>query len=314
MKFSTKSVFPVLVLGVAIVLSPAGAAGTEEQVLDGRAKTVVVTRCRLKPATCEGTLTVEADSQDHRVEVNFQTVIERKDRRILLGAIGTHSFVRVAYTTVGETRLARSVTVRGDLDEGARVFGSICFACHGSSGDGRGPAGQSMQPRPMDFTDTNYMQRLIDPYLFAVVKHGKATVIDRANPDYLGAISMPAFGGRLSPAQINALVAFVRGFSTGRPQDPTARQIFSANCAVCHGEDGRGRGPAAASLQPAPADFTDAKFMARFSDDTRTLVITKGKLGSIKAGASTMPGFRQNLTDYQIWSVVKFLRTFAATP
>lgn len=314
MKLSSQGVFRVLLVGVAILLGAAATAAAQEATFDGRAKGVVVKHCRLKPATCEGSLTVGADGQDHRVEVTFQTVIERESQRILLGAIGTHSFVRVAYTTEGETRRARTVTVRGDLDEGARVFGSICFACHGSIGDGRGPAGQSMQPRPMDFTDANYMQRLIDPYLFAVVKHGKATVIDRAHPDYLGAISMPAFEGRLSPIQISALVAFVRGFSTGRPQDPTVRQIFSANCAVCHGEDGRGRGPAAGSLQPAPADFTDAKFMARFSDEALVLVITKGKLGSIQAGASTMPGFRQNLSEYQIWSVVKFLRTFAATP
>jgi cbb3-type cytochrome c oxidase subunit III len=314
MKSDIKGMFQVLVAGSAIVLSPAVAALAQEQVIEGRTKTIFVTRCRVAPRTCEGSLTVEADGQDHRIEVDLQTVLERENRQIMLGTFGTHSFVRVTYTTKGGKRLARSVIVKGDLDEGARVFGSICFACHGPSGNGLGPAGQFLQPRPMDFTDANYMQRLTDSYLAAVVKHGKAAVIERRSPDFLGATSRPAFEGRLSPAEVNALVAFVRAFSTGRPQDPSARQLFSANCAVCHGEDGRGRGPTAASLQPAPADFTDTKFMARYSDETLALVITKGKLGSIKAGASTMPGFGQNLTDYQIWSVVKFLRTFGGSP
>lgn len=314
MKSDMKAVFQVLVVGMGIALSPVVAAVAQEQVIEGRTKNVVVTRCRVKPATCEGSLTVEADGQDHRIEVDLQTVLERENRQIMLGTFGTHSFVRVTYTTKGGKRLARSVIVKGDLDEGERVFRSICFACHGLIGNGLGPAGQFLQPRPMDFTDGNYMQRLTDPYLFTVVKHGKAAVMERASPDFLGAISMPAFEGRLSPAEVNALVAFVRAFSTGRPQDEKVRQLFSANCAVCHGEDGRGRGPAAASLQPAPADFTDTKFMARYSDATLALVITKGKLGAIKSGASTMPGFGQALTDYQIWSVAKFLRTFAVRP
>jgi mono/diheme cytochrome c family protein len=36
------------------------------------------------------------------------------------------------------------------------------------------------------------------------------------------------------------------------------KQLYSANCASCHGEDGTGNGPAAAGLNPAPRDFTDS--------------------------------------------------------
>jgi len=36
----------------------------------------------------------------------------------------------------------------------------------------------------------------------------------------------------------------------------SGKQMFSAYCAVCHGEDGKGRGPAASALKKAPADLT----------------------------------------------------------
>jgi len=35
-----------------------------------------------------------------------------------------------------------------------------------------------------------------------------------------------------------------------------AKQMFTAYCAVCHGTDARGNGPAAVALRKAPADLT----------------------------------------------------------
>src|SRR5207247_2426705 len=36
----------------------------------------------------------------------------------------------------------------------------------------------------------------------------------------------------------------------------TGQQIYVQNCLVCHGVQGRGDGPAARALRPAPADLT----------------------------------------------------------
>lgn len=40
------------------------------------------------------------------------------------------------------------------------------------------------------------------------------------------------------------------------PVAPTGRDIFMERCAVCHGEDGKGNGPAVGSLTIPPADLT----------------------------------------------------------
>src|SRR5471032_1727814 len=39
-------------------------------------------------------------------------------------------------------------------------------------------------------------------------------------------------------------------------QASDAKQMFATYCAVCHGKEGKGNGPAAASLTKVPADLT----------------------------------------------------------
>jgi high-affinity iron transporter len=52
------------------------------------------------------------------------------------------------------------------------------------------------------------------------------------------------------------------------PNYDGAKLIYTQNCAQCHGESGKGDGPGRASMNPktpAPANFTDAEFMAGLS-------------------------------------------------
>ena len=41
------------------------------------------------------------------------------------------------------------------------------------------------------------------------------------------------------------------------------KSLYDRTCAYCHGYDGRGNGPAAAFLLPAPRDFSDGVYMFR---------------------------------------------------
>ncbi|MGA7668936.1 MAG: CopD family protein [Nitrolancea sp.] len=82
----------------------------------------------------------------------------------------------------------------------------------------------------------------------------------------------------------------------------TGQSIFSQNCVECHGENGFGDGPKAASLNPPPADFH-----ARHLDDHTDLQLFQWIQNGIPGTA--MPSFKGKLTDDQIWNLVNFVRS-----
>jgi mono/diheme cytochrome c family protein len=43
-------------------------------------------------------------------------------------------------------------------------------------------------------------------------------------------------------------------------QSSRGQQIFNDKCAMCHGRDGKGNGPASSAFSPSPADFNSAAF------------------------------------------------------
>lgn len=91
--------------------------------------------------------------------------------------------------------------------------------------------------------------------------------------------------------------------ATAMAQDTAAgERIYVANCMACHGMEGDGKGPAAAALQPPPADFTAASFWEGRTDDQLKSIIKSGK-----PGTSMMPF--ANLSDTDLSNLVAFLKT-----
>ena len=80
-------------------------------------------------------------------------------------------------------------------------------------------------------------------------------------------------------------------------------QIYAQNCAVCHGANGEGDGPAAAGLPKPPANL-HADHVQANSDGALFWIITHGKPNS------PMPPWDDVLTEEERWHVVNFLRTF----
>lgn len=62
------------------------------------------------------------------------------------------------------------------------------------------------------------------------------------------------------------------------------RSIYVAKCQACHGDEGRGDGPAAQALPKQPRDFTSAAFWASTTDEQVRMVITNGFPGTIMRG------------------------------
>jgi mono/diheme cytochrome c family protein len=87
------------------------------------------------------------------------------------------------------------------------------------------------------------------------------------------------------------------------------KSIYVARCQSCHGEGGKGDGPAARALPKKPKDFSDAAYWTATDEKQLRLFITEGKPGTI------MRGFP--MPDDQLAILVLYLQsmpTAAATP
>ena len=71
-------------------------------------------------------------------------------------------------------------------------------------------------------------------------------------------------------------VAAILAFTRMPARADSAQDNYTAYCAKCHGADGRGDGPSAASLATKPQDYTDCAAMQKISDDTMFKVIKGG--------------------------------------
>ncbi|GEM_PF-1900295 len=80
-------------------------------------------------------------------------------------------------------------------------------------------------------------------------------------------------------------------------------QIFAERCVACHGEEGRGDGPAAASLDPPPSNL-HAEHVHAQTDGSMFWTIKEGSPGT------AMPAWGDVLTEEEIWHLVNFIHTF----
>lgn len=88
------------------------------------------------------------------------------------------------------------------------------------------------------------------------------------------------------------------------------RPLYQQYCSVCHGAQGKGNGPAAASMKPRPRDHTDSSYMNALSDEHLLQVLIDG--GQAVNRSPLMPGWKGTLTPAQMRDVIAYLRTLAA--
>jgi len=76
---------------------------------------------------------------------------------------------------------------------GKNIYSSKCAICHGPDGRGDSPVGKSLKVADLHSAD---VQKLSDADLKTVISNGKN--------------KMPAFKGKLTDAQINDVISYVR--------------------------------------------------------------------------------------------------------
>ena len=92
-----------------------------------------------------------------------------------------------------------------DASRGAPLYATNCASCHGPKGDGDGPVGAALNPKPAKHSDGALMNAIPNAEVFKAIKEGGAAVGKSA--------MMAPWGGVLTDDQIWDLVAFVRSLA-----------------------------------------------------------------------------------------------------
>lgn len=113
---------------------------------------------------------------------------------------------------------------------------------------------------------------------------------------------------RVGPAALAAAFALLLGAVGGTAQSTAERgeELYLRWCAECHGNEGRGDGPAADRMLPRPRDFTAARYQIRTTgsgelptDDDLLRVMREGLPGTTMPGWPNLsPGDRRAVVDY----------------
>jgi len=89
---------------------------------------------------------------------------------------------------------------------------------------------------------------------------------------------------------------------------PDGAALFKADCAACHGPDGRGRSTAEVGFDLPLPNFTDCDFATREPDSDWSAIIHRG--GPVRSFDRIMPAFGEALSDEEIDALIKHLRAF----
>ncbi|MDX1495702.1 MAG: cytochrome c, partial [Longimicrobiales bacterium] len=85
------------------------------------------------------------------------------------------------------------------------AYQGVCATCHGSAGDGNGPAGAALDPPPANFTDAAFWADRDKERIMTVIDQGAAAVG--------GSSLMAPFGGLYTDEQISELADYVISFA-----------------------------------------------------------------------------------------------------
>jgi mono/diheme cytochrome c family protein len=112
--------------------------------------------------------------------------------------------------------------------------------------------------------------------------------------------------GTLIAATIGIVIAPMLAFAADAEK---GHELFKQNCVACHGEGGKGDGPAAAALNPKPRDLTDKAVMSALDDKKIVEIVQKG--GAAVGKSALMPPLGSVLNEAQIQDIVAYIRTLA---
>ncbi|HIJ83574.1 MAG: c-type cytochrome [Magnetococcales bacterium] len=215
---------------------------------------------------------------------------------------------------------------------GRKLYAENCSVCHGDNGETAVWAQSGLTPPPRNFTTAAARKELTYDRMVFSVRYGRPET------------AMPPWNGRLSEAQIHAVVKYIReaimfkdgdamvekskdkdGHKDGQhgahnheqAMDPAAmsepmpqglqgnpewgKRFYQANCAVCHGKDGDGRGPRSDFIDPKPRNFRHSASQHKYNRPHLFEAVAQGEM------RTEMPAWNKVITPQEIANVSEYV-------
>jgi mono/diheme cytochrome c family protein len=214
--------------------------------------------------------------------------------------------------------------VTGHSEQGSQLYYRYCWGCHGARGNGDGENAPYVTPNPRNFVQGTFKCRSTPTGTLPVDQ-------DLYNSLYRGFnfTNMPSWK-TLTVQQRADLVAFIKTFSprfkSEKPGTPIpipaepaltiasiqhGQELFQKlECWKCHGQEGRGDGPSAATLtdsndQPIrPYNFTSSN-RSKCGSTNQDLY----RIFMTGLDGTPMPSFADVIKPEEAWDLVHYLRT-----
>jgi len=141
--------------------------------------------------------------------------------------------------------------------KGPDLFRAYCASCHGLNGKGGGPAAAALSVRVPDLTVLAINYRGEFP-----LQHVREVILGDAVIAAHGSREMPIWGPIFHQVEVDVdrgnvrvdnLVEYlqsIQSITVSKP--PTGAELYEKNCAICHGNDLKGTGPAPYPFRAPP--------------------------------------------------------------
>ena len=84
------------------------------------------------------------------------------------------------------------------------------------------------------------------------------------------------------------------------------KEVFKKYCAACHGDEGKGDGPASGALEPKPRNLADSSYTSKLTDEYLTEIMKNG--GAAVGKSPLMVGFGPAASEENIKALIAFIR------
>ncbi|MEM7533371.1 MAG: c-type cytochrome [Chloroflexota bacterium] len=171
---------------------------------------------------------------------------------------------------------------------GEALYAQNCMPCHGLSGNSDGPVVPNLPAPPPPFADPETIWEKSPGEYFHTTKFGRIQNL------------MPPWGNQMSDEEIWQAVMYAWSLHTDQETVEWGAELYTGSCAACHGPQGQGDGPEAAS---ALTDFSDRAAM-----NIRTQAELYG------GWQTAHPELGQTWSQAEQRAALDYIRTFSYVP